>query len=257
VCGRYVSVQADADLLSEFEAIDATDDSEADTGYNIAPTENVRAVVNRPLRGPDGKTAGSPVRQLRVMSWGLVPSWAKDRKGAGKLINARAETVATAPSFRRAFAARRCLIPADGWYEWQRGVNSSGKPAKQPYFMTPSDSHGLAFAGLYEFWSNPAEKDAPTLTTCTIITVESVGELAEIHNRMPLTLPSSSWSAWLDPSAKEPTDLLAAWDETAGEHLELRPVSDRVNRVMVNGAKNDDPSMIEPVELAADAQALF
>jgi putative SOS response-associated peptidase YedK len=261
MCGRYVSVQADSDLLAEFDAIYAGGEATAATGYNVAPTENVRAVVNRPLRGADGKTGGDPVRQVRVMSWGLVPSWAKDRKSAGKLINARSESVARNASFRRAYAARRCLIPADGWYEWRRspprGTDKAGRPARQAYFMTPVDGHGLAFAGLYEFWTPPQDPDAPTLTTCSILTTEAVGALGDIHNRMPLVLPATAWARWLDPSIKDPSDLLRAWDEADGEQLELRPVSDRVNAVMVDRRKNDDPAMIERVPLAPESQPLF
>ena len=120
MCGRYVSVQADSDLLTEFDAIDATDDETPPADYNVAPTKPVRAVVNRPLRDADGKPTGAPVRQLRVMRWGLIPSWAKDESIGARLINARAETVAQARAFGKAYARRRCLIPADGWYEWQR-----------------------------------------------------------------------------------------------------------------------------------------
>jgi putative SOS response-associated peptidase YedK len=258
MCGRYVSVQADADLLAEFDAIDARGEAGADLGYNVAPTEQVRAVVNRPLRGPDGERDGRPVRQLRVMTWGLVPSWAKDRKGAARLINARAETVSRTPAFRRAFASRRCLIPADGWYEWKRpGEGRAAAKSKQPFYMTPTDGHCLAFAGLFEFWSPPEDPQAATLTTCTIVTIEAVGELGEIHDRMPLVLPRTAWSRWLDPNEKDPGELLRAWDETAGEHLELRPVSSKVNAVVVNGQKNDDASMIERARLAPEAQELF
>jgi putative SOS response-associated peptidase YedK len=252
MCGRYVSVQGDADLLAEFDAIYAADDAQPDIGFNVAPTEQVRAVVNRRLRGEDGKPTGEPVRQLRVVSWGLVPSWSKDRTGAARMINARAETVGRTPAFRKAFASRRCLIPADGWYEWKRGVDSAGAPAKQAFYMTPKDGHGLAFAGLYEFWSPPGDESAPTVTTCSIVTSASVGALAEIHDRMPLVLARESWARWLDPGVASPTDLLQAWDEADGEHIELRPVSSKVNSV-----KNDDPSLIEPVELVPESQPLF
>lgn len=255
MCGRYVSVQADADLLAEFEAVDATDGARAATGYNVAPTDAVRVIVNRKQRDGDGHSVGDPVRQLRVVNWGLVPSWSKDRSAAARMINARSESVATKPAFKRAFATRRCLIPADGWYEWQ-AANAAPKRPKQPFFMTAKDGHGLAFAGLYEFWSDPTTPDAPTLTTATIITVASAGELERIHDRMPLVLSPSGWARWLDPKVKDPTDLLSTWDEAAGEHLELRPVSSQVNSV-----RNDGPGLVERVEpagaLADDAPALF
>jgi putative SOS response-associated peptidase YedK len=256
MCGRYVSVQGDADLLAEFEAIDASEGTSAATGYNVAPTDPVRAIVNRRRRDENGAAVGGPVRQLRVMSWGLVPSWSKDRSGAARMINARAESVADKPAFKRAFATRRCLIPADGWYEWRKNASAGAKAAKQPFFMTPSDGHGLAFAGLYEFWSEPVtagRERQPTLTTCTIITVPSTGELESIHDRMPLVLASTNWTRWLDPAVKDPSDLLAAWDEAAGEHLELRPISTEVNSV-----EHDGPHLVDRVDLAADpAPQLF
>lgn len=252
MCGRYVSVRSDADLLREFEAVDATgdgDDQPEPHSYNVAPTMTVRAVVNRKQRDAEGRTAGEPVRQLRTMRWGLVPSWAKDIGIGARMINARVESVPDKPAFRKAFSTRRALIPADGWYEWQRpqaGPGQSGKGAKQPFYMVPRDAHPLAFAGLYEFWSDPSDPDAPTLTTCTIITAPSTGELAEIHDRMPLVLARDTWARWLDPTEKEPVDLLRPWDEAHGELLELRPVSSRVNKV-----DHDDPTLVEPVIAAA------
>lgn len=236
-------MQADSDLLAEFEAVDATQGAAAATGYNVAPTDAVRAIVNRRQRDAAGRPAGDPVRQLRVVSWGLVPSWAKDRSGAARMINARSESVAGKPAFKRAFASRRCLIPADGWYEWRTAPDAPAKTAKQPFFMTPVDGHGLAFAGLYEFWSDPGVPDAPTITTATIITVASAGELETIHDRMPLVLAGPDWERWLDPSVTDPVELLSTWDEAAGEHLELRPVSSRVNSV-----QHDGPELIERVD---------
>jgi putative SOS response-associated peptidase YedK len=246
MCGRYVSVQADSDLLAEFDAIDSTDGESPPADYNVAPTKPVRAIVNRPLRDGDGAVTGGAVRQLRVMRWGLIPSWAKDESIGARMINARAETVSTASAFRKAYAKRRCLIPADGWYEWRAGLDA--KARKQPFFMTPSDGHGLAFAGLYEFWG---ERGA-TLTSCTIITAASAGDLSEIHNRMPLALPRSAWARWLDPAESDPADLLAPWDEARGEHLELRPVGLEVGNVANNG-----PELITAVHEAVQPQPLF
>lgn len=230
MCGRYVSVRSDGEVLAAFDAVDATDDESVEPDYNVAPTKAVRAVVNRPLRDESGAVTGDPVRQLRVMSWGLVPSWAKDDKIGAKMINARVEGIADKPAFRKAYAKRRCLIPADGWYEWRM----SGGPQKQPLYMTPADGHALAFAGLYEFWRGGK---GPTLTTCTIITTPSLGALADVHDRMPLLVPAASWARWLDPSVADPADLLEPWDEAAGEQLELRPVGTDVNKVDNNGAR--------------------
>jgi len=252
MCGRYVSVQADSDLLSEFDAVDATDGQSPPADYNVAPTKPVRAVVNRPLRDADGSRRGAPARQLRVMRWGLIPSWAKDESIGSRMINARAETVASANAFRRAYAKRRCLIPADGWYEWRaREGARAGKEAKagkEPYFMTPSDGHGLAFAGLYEFWGS----SGATITSCAIVTAPAAGELADIHDRMPLVLPPRSWSRWLDPDLEDPNDLLSSWDEAWGEHLELRPVGASVGNVANNG-----PELVEAITEAPEPQRLF
>jgi putative SOS response-associated peptidase YedK len=247
MCGRYVSVRSDGDVLSEFDAYDATADEVVEPDYNVAPTKSIRAVVNRPLRDEVGNRAEHPTRQLRVMSWGLVPSWAKDRSIAARLINARAESVATKPAFRKAYPVRRCLVPADGWYEWQV-VDTPNGPRKQPIYLTPQDGHGLAFAGLYEFWGPPGQ----TITTCSIITTPSVGALVEVHDRMPLLLPAAAWERWLDPAVKAPDDLLQSWDEAGGERLELRPVSTAVNKVDNNGAE-----LVERIELTAEPMTLF
>lgn len=245
MCGRYVSVRGDADLLAEFDAVDATD-APYEPDYNVAPTKPVRIVVNRRQRSADGAPDGPPVRQLRIASWGLVPSWAKDRSIGARMINARSEGVADARAFRRAYASRRCLIPADGWYEW-RAATGDGV-GKQPYYMTASDGHVLAFAGLYEFWGQPGE----LITTATIITAAAVGQLAEVHDRMPLVLPRISWSRWLDPGVGDPDELLAAEDEAGREHLEIRPVGPRVGN-----HRNNGPDLIAGAEPQPEAQALF
>jgi putative SOS response-associated peptidase YedK len=245
MCGRYVSVRGDADLLSEFDAMQIGDAS-YEPDYNVAPTKPVRIIVNRQLRDDTGQTMGEPVRQLRVATWGLVPSWAKDPSIGPRLINARSEGLATARAFRRAYAARRCLIPADGWYEWKAGAAASAR--KQPYYVTPSDGHVLAFAGVYEFWGRPGQ----LMTSASIITCDSTGELAEIHNRMPLVLSPDSWSHWLDPTVVDPVELLSAWDEASGEHLELRPVGPKVGDYRNNG-----PELIDLVRPDPEPQALF
>lgn len=252
MCGRYVSVRSDEDLTAEFEAVDATGGRWPEGDFNIAPTKPVRAVVNRPLRDADGVVAEVATRQLRVMSWGLIPSWSKDRKTQGRMFNARSEGVATTSAFRTAYAKRRCLVPADGWYEWQQ-VDTPDGVRKQPTYMVPADGHCLAFAGLYEFWSDrTAGPDAPTITTCTILTAASCGVLAEIHDRMPLALPRRKWDRWLDPAVDDPADLLTPWDEAAGEHLELRRVATLVNKVDNNG-----PDLIAEAEPGPEPQRLF
>jgi putative SOS response-associated peptidase YedK len=247
MCGRYVSVRSDADLVAEFDAVDATSGETVEPDYNVAPTKPVRIVVNRPLRDAEGNREPSPTRQLRVVSWGLVPSWAKDRATASRMFNARLESVRSKPAFRSAYAKRRCLVPADGWYEW-RTVDTPDGPRKQPIYMTPTDGHVLAFAGLYEFWGPPGQ----TLTTCTIITSPAEGALAEIHDRMPLVLPRRSWQRWLDPDVDDPREVLVPWDEVGGEHLELRPVATEVNNVDNNG-----PELIREVLPEPEPQRLF
>jgi putative SOS response-associated peptidase YedK len=243
MCGRYVSVRSNEDLTEEFDAIDATNGEWDGASYNVAPTDPVRVVVNRPLRDESGTPAKTPTRQLRVVTWGLIPSWAKDRSTQSKMFNARLESVSTTNAFRRAYAKRRCLVPADGWYEWQR--TGSGK---QAIYMTPEDGHSIAFAGLYEFWGERGE----TVTSCTILTAASEGALAEIHDRMPLVLPRSAWARWLDPDVDDPSELLVPWDEASGEHLELRPVASLVNKVDNNG-----PELLERIEPLPEAQRLF
>jgi putative SOS response-associated peptidase YedK len=253
MCARYVSTKSSGDLLVEFDAVDVTGDEDYQADYNVAPTVNVRTVVNRPPReenveyNPDAP----PVRQLRIARWGLVPSWAKDLSVGSRMFNARAESIADKPAFRRAFAKRRCLIPADGWYEWVNDVDATGKPRKQPYFMTSMDGHSLALAGLYEFW-RPKGSDVDLLLSITVITVPALGVLEEIHDRMPLVLNAVDWTRWLDPAVDDPTELLQASDEAAREVLEVRPVSQAVNSV-----QNNSPELIDAIEPPTEPLELF
>ncbi len=249
MCARYASVRSDDDIARELEAEDRVDGRWSAPDYNVAPTDTVRIVVNRPLRDAEGKAQSAPTRQLRTAAWGLVPSWAKDRKGAARMINARLESVPTKPAFRSAYAKRRCLIPADGWYEWQV-VDGSGGPRKQPHYMSAEDGHILTFAGLYEFWRG--EPNEPTLTTCTVITAPATGALADVHERMPLLIAKADWPRWLAPEVADPADLLEPWDEAGAEHLELRPVSTLVNKV-----QNDGPDLIAPVDPFDSQASLF
>ncbi len=237
MCGRYVAAKDPAALAVEFDAvIDPGDDLPPD--YNVAPTKPVHVVVDRDVEG-------SRTRTLEVARWGLIPSWAKDPGMGSRLINARAETVATKPAFRGAFGKRRCLVPADGYYEWYEPtepgapLGRSGKPLKQPFYIHPADGRSLPMAGLYEWWRDPvvAEGDASAWRlTCTIITTEASDAVGRIHDRMPMTIARSNWAAWLDPQlgAEEAGVLLApATDIT----LEAYPVSTRVNSVRNNGVE--------------------
>lgn len=259
MCGRYVSTKSSSDLLEEFDAVyepdAAADLTEFEPDYNVAPTKTIRMVVKRPPRSSNGSAdkSAEPVRQLRLAYWGLVPSWAKDRSVGNKLINARAESLVDKPAFRNGFAKRRCLIPADGWYEWLRTNDAAGKPLKQPYFMNPPDGRSVALAGLYGFWKpKDAGPEVELLLSATIVTVTAQGALAEIHDRMPLVLDQHSWERWLDPSAAGPVELLEPTDEARREHLELRPVSTEVNNVKHNAA-----DLLKPVKPTAAALELF
>ncbi|MCW2538794.1 MAG: hypothetical protein JWN95_519 [Frankiales bacterium] len=242
MCGRYVSTKSTADLLSEFDAVDQTAEA-TPASWNVAPTQRVRTVVNRPVHhAPEGER--EPVRQLRVARWGLVPSWAKDLSVGNRMFNARAESVPEKPAFKRAFAKRRCLVPADGWYEWVRASDDAGKPRKQPFFMTPPDGSSVAFAGLYEFWkAADTDADSDLLLSMTILTVPAQGELSEIHDRMPLVLAEPDWARWLAPDLDGPVELLTPVDEAARDALELRPVSAQVNTV-----QNDSADLIQRIE---------
>ena len=160
------------------------------------------------------------------MRWGLVPFWAKDVKIGSRMINARAETVAEKPAFRRAFAQRRCLLPADGYYEWQQ---LPGEP-KQPIYISRSDGQSLAFAGLYELWRDPefqSGDDDAWLWTTTIITTSAPDELGMIHDRMPMIIDSGSWADWLDPANTDVADLRALLHAGHGQRPDHLPGLDR------------------------------
>ncbi|MGH3898716.1 MAG: SOS response-associated peptidase [Pseudonocardiaceae bacterium] len=238
MCGRYASTRDPATLAVEFDALDATDDAAPEADYNVAPTKPVFSVVTRHPRDAQGTPdPDHTVRSIRVMRWGLVPHWAKDPSVGSRMINARAESAATKPAFRDAVTHRRCLLPADGWYEWQaRGSH------KQPFFITSADGSGLALAGLWSTW-RAADVTAPPLVSCTVVTTDAVGPLAEIHNRMPLILPARAWQAWLDPDCGDPSGLLAPPPAELVAALELRPVSTSVNNV-----RHDGPELVERVE---------
>jgi putative SOS response-associated peptidase YedK len=225
-------------LAIDFGAVDATDDAAPAADYNVAPTKPVLSVVTRHPRDSEGNPdPDRTVRGIRVMRWGLVPHWAKDPGIGSRLINARAETAADKPAFRDAVARRRCLLPADGWYEWQRTGTD-----KQPFFITPADGSPLALAGLWSTWRNPDITAVP-LVTCAVVTTGAVGPLREIHDRMPLILPVQAWQAWLDPDSDDVRRLLTPPSEQLVQALELRPVSKAVNDVRRGG-----PELVKRLE---------
>ena len=259
MCGRYASIENPATLAVEFDAIDATADGiGGSTGgaagppepdYNVAPTKPVFSVVARHPRTAEGSPDPDRTeRSIRVMRWGLVPHWAKDSGIGSRLINARAETAASKPAFRDALARRRCLLPADGWYEWQSpsvpSARAGSDARKQPFFITPADGSGLALAGVWSTWRAPdAEPETPLLVTCAVLTTGAVGPLAEIHDRMPLVLPAQAWADWLDPDADDPGSLLTPPSAELVHTLELRPVSTAVNNVRHQG-----PELVKRIE---------
>ena len=197
MCGRYASSATTAGLYGDYGLDEVIGDDLAPS-WNVAPTDEVRGVVQRRPRGADADE-DAQVRQLRTLRWGLVPSWSKDRKGAARLINARQETVTVKPAFKTAAARRRCLLPADGYYEWQKTAEG-----KVPYFLHAPDDAQLAFAGLYEIWPDPAlpdEDPGKWLWTCTVITRQATDTLGEIHDRCPVIVPPGHRDAWLDCSS--------------------------------------------------------
>ncbi|MGW2936223.1 SOS response-associated peptidase [Streptomyces sp. NPDC001156] len=242
MCGRYVSTRSPEDLARLFHVTDWNRQDTLEPNWNVAPTDDVWAVLERAPRG-----GGTVRRQLRPLRWGLVPSWAKDPKTGARMINARVETVHEKPAFRQAFLKRRCLLPADGFYEWQQ-VPAAGpaKAHKQPYFISPEDGQVMALAGLYEFWRDPAvaEDDDPAAwwTTCTVITTDATDAAGRIHPRMPLAVPPDQQDAWLDPEQQDPARLHGVLHPPADGRLAVRPVSTAVNNVRNNG-----PQLLDPV----------
>jgi putative SOS response-associated peptidase YedK len=231
------------DIVEEFE-IRTADLPRLQADYNVAPTKEIYAVVERPPKGEEVAE-----RQLRTMTWGLVPSWAKDPKIGSRMINARMETVAEKPAYRRAFEKRRAILPADGYYEWYvtEELTKAGKPKKQPFFIRPQDGGMLAMAGLYELWRDPTKaEDDPTrwLWTATVITTTATDDLGRIHDRMPLMLPRASYDAWLDPTPRPTAELLDLLEPAAPGRLEAYPVSTLVSNVANNG-----PQLLEPLPL--------
>ncbi len=213
MCGRYATARSAGDISAFFDAHDDTA-AELAPSWNVAPTDPVPVVrVSRS-------------RECRVLStarWGLVPAWAADARGGARMINARSETVAGSPAFAASFAKRRCLVPADGWYEWVRGEGG-----KRAYFMTPRDGAPLAFAGLWSAWGPDA------LLTCTVLTAPARGALAAVHDRMPLLLAPDRWPQWLNGGADN-AELLCPTPEWLIEEIDVRPVGSAVGNVRNNG----------------------
>jgi putative SOS response-associated peptidase YedK len=242
MCGRYAASRSPDDLVEEFEAVVRPEET-LGPDYNVAPTKKVYAVMDRRAGGSDA-TDAAPRRELAIVRWGLVPSWAKDLAIGDKMINARAETVAQKPAYRKAFANKRCIIPADGFYEWKPGVAPAGggKPIKQPYFIHRRDGEPLAFAGLWEVWKVPEGLDPGLggadgwVRSCAIVTGAPNAVLAPIHNRMPVVLPESAWEQWLDPDEHDVEALSRLLVPAPAELFEAYEISTKVNNARNNGS---------------------
>jgi putative SOS response-associated peptidase YedK len=258
MCGRYASSARPEDLIEEFEvdedrtgvparSILATPQipPAGQPDFNVAPTKQAPVVLTRAVRDdPDA----APVRQLRLLTWGLVPSWSKEIKVGLRMVNARSESLLETSSFARAAAARRCLVPADGWYEWQvspTAVDGKGKPRKQPFFVHRSDGAPLAMAGLYEFWRDKSLADDDPdawLTTYTIVTTAAEPGLDRIHDRQPLVLERSDWDDWLDPTQNDLLAVKAHLQFSEPGRFDAYPVG-----TVVNSSRNNGDQLLVPL----------
>jgi putative SOS response-associated peptidase YedK len=225
VCGRYTLTVPLSNLIDVFDV--PLPDFELQPRFNIAPTQEVPVIAE-----------GARGRRMGLLRWGLIPSWSKDPSMGSRLINARSETAAEKPAFRSAFRHRRCLVPADGFYEWKKeGEGRGGKPAKTPYWIHLASGDPFAFAGLWERWEHG---EGPPLHTFTILTTDASPELRAIHPRMPVILPPERRGDWLD-TTQPLADLQELLQPFPGSLLEARPVS-----TLVNSPRNDVSSCIEP-----------
>lgn len=232
MCGRFTLRSSGQSLAQHFELAETP---LFEPRYNIAPTQPAPVVR---------LAEGTGRRVLDWLRWGLVPSWAKDVAVGNQLINARCETLADKPAFRQAFRHRRCLIAADGFYEWQR----QGK-RKQPFYIAATDGAPLAFAGLWERWvpratstDGEAQAAAGPVESCTIVTTAASECLRALHDRMPVVLPPESWQTWLDPSMEDVPALQELLGSCAPQGLAMHPVDP-----LVNSPANDSPRCIEPL----------
>jgi putative SOS response-associated peptidase YedK len=247
MCGRYAATASPDDLVEEFEVDSDQTLGELQPRYNLAPTDPAPVVVERAKKE---QPEAPPERTLRLLTWGLVPSWAKDPSVGSRMINARVESLLDKPAYRRAAVSRRCLVPADGWYEWQKSpvaTDAKGKPRRQPFFIRLQDGDRLAFAGVYEFWRDDSRaNDDPLawLTTYAIVTTEAEPGLDLIHDRMPFVLPRGRWDRWLDPTVTDPDEVRALLAPVAPGRFETYPVTRRVGDV-----RNTDAGLLDPVPI--------
>ncbi|WP_418277550.1 SOS response-associated peptidase [Isoptericola jiangsuensis] len=246
MCGRYASFRDAQDIADDLAVAEIADDARLlPPSWNVAPTDDVRIVVERPRR-IEGRNIGEITRSMRLARWGLVPSWAKDPAIGARMINARSETLLDKPAFAKPLATRRCLLPADGYFEWRRlpvpaGATARAKVPKQAYWIHPERGHVAALAGLYEFWRDTTRSDDDPdrwLVSATVITTAASPDLEHIHDRMPVVLPRDVWDTWLDPAvgAGEAADVVRGPQVTTT----ARPVGDAVGSV-----RNNRPSLLD------------
>ncbi len=244
MCGRFVSVSSPQLLVDRF-GVEETALEERDPDYNVTPRALVPVVRDRP---PRQGGAGPTTRVLSLVRWGLVPSWAESTAIGDKLINARSETITEKASYKRAFRRRRCIVPADAFYEWRPTRSSSAKrPPRQPYLIRRRDGEPLAFAGLWEIWRDPAIADADDpdawVRSCVIVTTRANQLLEPIHSRMPVVLDEATWDTWLDPETDDLHLLESMLVPAPDAWFEVFPVSTRVNT-----PDNNDADLVRRVE---------
>jgi len=248
MCGRYAVGRRSEELVELFDVDDPPPVPTA-PDHNVAPGRAAPVVLERP--GADGR---GPTRLLRPLIWGLVPSWARSGPAGRRMINARSESVLERPAFRGAVVRRRCLVPADGWYEWQREARTRGRGGRaggRPYYIRPREGGPVALAGLHEQWWGDGQRRGPEpapdgadgpLRTFAVLTTGSEADLEPIHDRMPVVLPPGLWDAWLDPDLRDPHEILAMLRPAAPGRFVAEPVSTRVNSPSENG-----PDLVLPV----------
>ena len=233
MCGRYRLSRRKQLVEEYFDTVSG--EEEWTPRYNIAPTQPIPVIRQNPKE---------PIRELSLMRWGLIPSWAKDPSVAAKMINARSETAATKPAFRDALKSRRCLIPADGFYEWKR----DGK-TKQPFCFEVNDGELFAFAGIWDRWKDP---NGGWIKTCSILTTTPNAVAAGVHDRMPVILDRGSYDLWLDPGMTKVEAVRELLKPCDAERMRCYPVSTRINHVA-----NDDEECSRPAEFAQVQDRLF
>ncbi|MFP4150187.1 MAG: SOS response-associated peptidase [Nitriliruptoraceae bacterium] len=226
MCGRFLLTSSLDDLVAELH-VDEVATEPLPPRYNVAPSTEIYAAIDR---------EGS--RRLGRLRWGFLPSWARSERGGRQPINARIETVATSRMFARSFAHRRCLIPADGFYEWQEREDGP----KRPFHLAAEDGRPLVLAGIWTSWRDPEDPDREPVFSTAIVTTEARGAIAELHHRMPVILPERLWDDWAGTAAEDAPHLLDAVAALDAPELQATPIGTGVNNV-----RNDGPELLEPV----------